>query len=48
MTLTKTVGERNFGEFKKTIKAIILVVIGIWIVGIVLVAGGLMLLSAII
>ena len=46
MTLTKAATEKNFDEFKKIVKAILLMIIGVWFIGVVLVAGGLRLLSA--
>ena len=48
MTLIKAAPEKNFDEFERIIKFTVLLIISLWIVGVVLVAGGLALLSAIV
>lgn len=48
MTLTNAALEKNFDEFKRIIKSTVLLIIGLWVVGVILVAGGLTLLSTIV
>ena len=46
MTLTKAPSERGFNDFKKTIKTIILITLSLWLLGVLLVAGGLTFISS--